>query len=80
MQEYGSETSDQALPLRKGNVQRASVVRQFRRWNPNFFEYFEHTRGTWMPKLGKQAELERRHRSRASARRSKQSSSKKFKN
>jgi hypothetical protein len=60
MYEYGSEISDQVLAPRKGDVQKASVVRQFRRWNPNFFLYFEHRQGRWVPKLGKKAELERR--------------------
>ena len=64
MHEYGSEVSDNALPPRKGEVQKASVVRQFRRWNPKFFEYFEHRNGRWVPKLGKKAELERRERAR----------------
>lgn len=62
MHEYGSEVSEHALPPRKGEVQKASVVRQFRRWNPNFFQYFEYRQGKWAPKLGKLAELQRRAR------------------
>jgi hypothetical protein len=64
MHEYGSEISDMAMPPRKSCVQKASVVRQFRRWNPNFLEYFEHKNGRWVPKLGKAAELQRREYSR----------------
>lgn len=40
MQEYGSETSDVSfIHNRKANVQKSSIVRQFRRYNPNFFEH-----------------------------------------
>jgi hypothetical protein len=61
MRDYGSEVSDTAMPPRKSYVQKASVVRQFRRWNPNFTEWFVHVNGKWMPKLGKDGELKRRH-------------------
>lgn len=67
MHVYGSEVSDTAMPPRKSHVQKASVVRQFRRWNPNFLEYFEHRNGHWVPKLGKEAELARRKQSRREA-------------
>lgn len=50
MKEYGSEGSDSAILPRKDMVQKASVVRQFRRWNPNFFEYFVHKEGKWIPR------------------------------
>ena len=65
MREYGSELSDTAVPPRKDSVQKASVVRQFRRWNPTFFEHFYHKNGKWIPKLGKKGELERREKVRA---------------
>jgi len=67
MHEFGSEVSENAVPPRRDNVQKASVVRQFRRWNPNFLEYFIHKGGKWIPKLGKRGELERRARARAEA-------------
>ena len=60
MQEYGSEVSNQTLPQRKQNIKKASIVRQFRRWNPEFFRYFAHVNGEWVPKLGRQGELRRR--------------------
>jgi len=60
MREYGSEVSGTAVAPRKGEVQKASVVRQFRRWNPNFFHHFVHRNGRWVPKLGREGELERR--------------------
>ena len=60
MQEYGSEVSNQTLPQRKHNIKKASIVRQFRRWNPEFFRYFIHLNGEWVPKLGKDGELRRR--------------------
>lgn len=60
MRDYGSELSDTAVPPRKDAVQKASVVRQFRRWNPTFFEHFVHKNGKWVPKLGKKGELDRR--------------------
>ena len=67
MRQYGSEVSDTAMPPRKLNVQKASVVRQFRRWNPNFLEWFEYRNGQWLPKLGKEGELRRREQSRRQA-------------
>jgi hypothetical protein len=67
MREYGSELSDTAVPPRKDSVQKASVVRQFRRWNPTFFEHFYHKNGKWVPKLGKKGELDRRAKVRAAA-------------
>ena len=67
MHEYGSEISDTAMPPRKQNVQKASVVRQFRRWNPNFLDWFEYRSGQWVPKLGKVAELQRRELTRREA-------------
>lgn len=60
MQEYGSEVSSQTLPQRKYPIQKASIVRQFRRWNPEFFRYFLHVNGEWVPKLGREGELRRR--------------------
>jgi len=61
MQEYGSEVSNQTLPQqRKQNIKKASIVRQFRRWNPDFFRYFLHHNGEWVPKLGREGELRRR--------------------
>jgi hypothetical protein len=67
MREYGSELSETAVPPRRDAVQKASVVRQFRRWNPTFFEHFHHRGGRWVPKLGKKGELERRAALRARA-------------
>jgi hypothetical protein len=67
MREYGSEVSDMAMPPRKSYVQKASVVRQFRRWNPHFLEWFEHVNGRWVPKLGKDGELRRRQQARQQA-------------
>jgi hypothetical protein len=61
MQEYGSEISNQTLPQqRKNSIKKASIVRQFRRWNPEFFRYFLHVNGEWAPKLGRDGELRRR--------------------
>ena len=61
MQEYGSEVSNQTLPQqRKQNIKKASIVRQFRRWNPEFFRFFLHHNGEWVPKLGREGELRRR--------------------
>jgi hypothetical protein len=60
MQEYGSEVSNQTLPKRKSDIKKASIVRQFRRWNPEFFRYFIHVNGEWVPKLGREGELHRR--------------------
>jgi hypothetical protein len=69
MEDYGSEVSDTTMPRRprKLEVQRASVVRQFRRWNPNFLRHFVHKDGKWVPKLGKMGELARRERVRREA-------------
>jgi hypothetical protein len=67
MREYGSEVSDMAMPPRKAYVQKASVVRQFRRWNPHFLEWFEHVNGRWVPKLGREGELRRRQQARQEA-------------
>jgi hypothetical protein len=65
MKEYGSEVSSKRyLQARKENPQPASIIRQFRRWNPNFFQYFERQNGVWVPKLGKAQELQRRQRTR----------------
>jgi hypothetical protein len=64
MREYGSEVSETSMPPRKSFVQHASVVRQFRRWNPNFHDWFEHVDGQWRPKLGKAGELKRREEAR----------------
>jgi hypothetical protein len=60
MEEYGSEVSNQTLPRRKHNIKKASIVRQFRRWNPSFLQYFVHVNGEWVPKLGREGELRRR--------------------
>lgn len=64
MRIYGSELSDTVMPARKTKIQKASVIRQFRRWNPNFLEYFQYSAGKWVPKLGKQGELKRREEAR----------------
>lgn len=77
MQTYGSEVSDHthlnsstlnADNKNRKTVQKASIVRQFRRWNPNFHEFFRHENGKWVPKLGLQGELDRRARSRTDRR------------
>jgi len=61
MQEYGSESSNQTLPQqRKNSIKKTSIVRQFRRWNPEFFSFFLHVNGEWVPKLGRDGELRRR--------------------
>lgn len=60
MRTYGSELSDTVMPPRKTKIQKASVIRQFRRWNPNFLDYFHYSHGKWVPKLGKEGELKRR--------------------
>lgn len=60
MQEYGSEVSGQSFQKRKEDPQPASIVRQFRRWNPDFLKYFCRKNGKWVPKLGKAGELQRR--------------------
>ncbi|GAX17562.1 hypothetical protein FisN_18Lh212 [Fistulifera solaris] len=71
MHTYGSEVSDHThLPVSPGSeskrkVQKASIVRQFRRWNPNFHEFFHFQEGKWVPKLGVKGELERRAQNRA---------------
>lgn len=61
MQIYGSEVSDTVMPPRKLNIQKASVIRQFRRWNPNFLKHFHFKDGKWIPKLGREGEIARRH-------------------
>jgi hypothetical protein len=67
MKEYGSEVSNQTLATRKQDIKKASVVRQFRRWNPEFFRYFvRDANGQWQPRLGKEAELKRRAQKRLS--------------
>ena len=67
MREYGSEVSDTVMPPRKQHVQKASVIRQFRRWNPNFLDWFEYRSGQWVPKLGRAGELARREEARRMA-------------
>ena len=64
MRTYGSEVSDTVAPARKTKIQKASVIRQFRRWNPNFLDYFHYVGGRWVPKLGKEGELKRRQEAR----------------
>lgn len=64
MEEYGSEVSDQTLPMRKEHIKKTSIIRQFRRWNPTFFNYFVHANGEWVPKLGNKGELRRREEKR----------------
>ena len=64
MQDYGSEVSNQTLPKRRDDIKKASIVRQFRRWNPEFFRYFIHVNGEWVPKMGKEVELRRREEKR----------------
>jgi len=70
MQIYGSEVSDHThfSMSKQRKVQKASIVRQFRRWNPNFHEFFRHEGGKWVPKLGREGELERRAQNRADRR------------
>jgi len=68
MQEYGSEISGQSFQKRKENPQPASIVRQFRRWNPDFLKYFYRKNGKWQPKLGKDGELQRRKQKREALR------------
>ena len=75
MEEYGSEVSNQTLPKRRDNIKKASIVRQFRRWNPEFFRYFIHVNGEWIPKLGKEGELQRRVEKRREIKRQTSSSS-----
>ena len=69
MHEYGSEISNQTLPKRRDNIKKASIVRQFRRWNPEFFHWFIHVNGEWVPKLGKDGELKRRAENRLEVKR-----------
>mmetsp|Transcript_10686 Transcript_10686/g.29487 ORF Transcript_10686/g.29487 Transcript_10686/m.29487 type:complete len:80 (-) Transcript_10686:1648-1887(-) len=65
MEVYGSEVSNQTLPRRKrGDIKKASIIRQFRRWNPEFFRFFVHVNGQWVPRLGKEGELRRREEKR----------------
>lgn len=65
MQEYGSEVSDQlTMSAPRKSIKKSSVIRQFRRWNPEFFTYFVHVNGKWVPKLGKEGELRRRNEKR----------------
>lgn len=67
MKEYGSEVSNQTLPTRKTEIKKTSVIRQFRRWNPDFFRYFQQDAdGKWQPRLGKDGELKRRAEKRMS--------------
>eukprot|EP00523_Entomoneis_sp_CCMP467_P004688 CAMPEP_0168743224 /NCGR_PEP_ID=MMETSP0724-20121128/13458_1 /TAXON_ID=265536 /ORGANISM="Amphiprora sp., Strain CCMP467" /LENGTH=561 /DNA_ID=CAMNT_0008790831 /DNA_START=14 /DNA_END=1699 /DNA_ORIENTATION=+ len=61
---YGSEVSETVMPPRKLNIQKASVIRQFRRWNPNFLKFFYFKDGKWEPKLGREGELTRRQQTR----------------
>jgi hypothetical protein len=68
MQEYGSEVSGQSFQRRKDDPQPASIVRQFRRWNPDFLKYFFKKNGKWVPKLGKAGELQRRRQKREALR------------
>jgi hypothetical protein len=69
MGEYGSETTEVTLSSRRkaANVKKSSVVRQFRRWNPNFLEFFSFQHGQWAPKLGREKEIQRRTRVRSQA-------------
>ena len=69
MHVYGSEISNQTLPKRRDNIKKASIVRQFRRWNPEFFHWFIHVNGEWVPKLGKDGELKRRAENRLEVKR-----------
>mmetsp|Transcript_91904 Transcript_91904/g.137647 ORF Transcript_91904/g.137647 Transcript_91904/m.137647 type:complete len:364 (-) Transcript_91904:173-1264(-) len=76
MQDYGSEVSNQTLPKRKESIKKASIVRQFRRWNPEFFRYFtRNPSGEWVPKLGREGELRRRAEKRRMMKHSQGSSS-----
>jgi hypothetical protein len=69
MEEYGSETTEATLSSRRkaANVKKSSVVRQFRRWNPNFLEFFSFRQGQWVPNLGREKEIQRRMRVRSQA-------------
>jgi hypothetical protein len=69
MEEYGSETTEASLSSRRkaANVKKSSVVRQFRRWNPNFLEFFSFRQGQWVPNLGREKEIQRRIRVRSQA-------------
>jgi hypothetical protein len=69
MEEYGSEATEATLSSRRkaANVKKSSVVRQFRRWNPNFLEFFSFRQGQWDPKLGREKEIQRRIRARNQA-------------
>jgi hypothetical protein len=69
MRTYGSEISDTVMPPRKTKIQKASVIRQFRRWNPHFLDYFHYHQGKWVAKLGKEGELKRREEVRCQQRR-----------
>jgi hypothetical protein len=68
MKEYGSEISSQSFQKRKEDPQPASIVRQFRRWNPEFLNFFNCKDGKWVPKLGKAGELKRRKKKREALR------------
>jgi hypothetical protein len=50
------------MPPHKLSIHKALVAQQFRRWNPNFFEYFSYANGRWEP--NRQGELARRLQSR----------------
>ena len=67
MKEYGSEVSDCTMPIRDG-IKKASVVHRFRRYNPNWFQFWECRQGQWIPKLGREGEHKRRAESRRLAR------------
>jgi hypothetical protein len=69
MEEYGSEATEATLSSRRkaANVKKSSVVRQFRRWNPNFLEFFSFRQGQWVPKLGREQEIQRRIGARSQA-------------
>jgi hypothetical protein len=62
MWEYGSKILNVVMPPHKLSIHKALVARQFRQWNPNFFEYFSYTNGCWEP--NHQGELARRLQSR----------------
>ena len=61
MQVYGPEIY---ISPEKRNIciSEISLRKQFRKWNPNFFVYFEmDIHFQWLPRMGKETELKRRH-------------------
>jgi hypothetical protein len=79
MDEYGSEVSENRAPAKRktdtATLKKSSVIRQFRRWNPNFLDHFAYRHGQWVAKLGRVGELKRRAEARRQACRERSSSS-----